>query len=647
MARRSTDPRRTLLALALALLAAGCQVEAPDAVGRFCDATTPCGPGTHCNPKTSRCDAVGADTGPGVDLPSPDQRPPDTRPADLPPSPDAGCPGTRTWCGKCVDLKTDKAHCGACNSACSGPSDRCVAGKCACGTASAPCAAGLDCVSGACKCVKGGQCTGCCASSATCLAPGSSQSTTQCGVGGAACKSCSQPSKGCTKGACSASGKCQQVPATNGTKCDDKLSCTHNDKCLMGTCKGSSYSCDDKLSCTKDTCTGSGPPSGCSHSINSGYCAIALPGSKIKQCHANGGYQTSAKCRRCDSTKSSTSWTMVSNRACVTTVAGTGVAGLVNGSYNTARFYEPFGLAVGPNGKLYVADSRNHVIRVISGSQVSTFAGTGKAGLTNGAALSATFNYPRDVAVDSSGKVYVADTSNNAIRVISNGVVSTLAGGGASGYTEGSASSAKFYGPYGLDVASNGAVYIADTYNNRIRRIYNGVTYLVAGDGGQGLYNGSTSQARFYYPRDVAVTSGGVIYVAGGNNHVIRKISGSTVTTFAGTGSGGYANGQASTAKLYYPYGVALFSSSRLYVADRSNQRIRMITTGVNPQASLIAGSGSTGYLDGPAVSARFSQPYGLAVYRTSPLFGTVYIYVADTANHRIRRITLSSSGTL
>ena len=211
---------------------------------------------------------------------------------------------------------------------------------------------------------------------------------------------------------------------------------------------------------------------------------------------------------------------------------------------------------------------------------VSTLAGS-TSGYTDGTGTSAQFDYPIGVAVDGAGNVYVADGYNHRIRKITtSGVVSTLAGSGTSGYTDGTGTSAQFDYPTGVAVDGAGNVYVADQVNHRIRKITtSGVVSTLAGSGTSGYTDGTGTSAQFSYPTGVAVDGAGNVYVADYDNHRIRKITASgVVSTLAGSGTYGYTDGTGTSAKFYYPTGVAVDGAGNVYVADQYNHRIRKIT---------------------------------------------------------------------
>ncbi len=208
-----------------------------------------------------------------------------------------------------------------------------------------------------------------------------------------------------------------------------------------------------------------------------------------------------------------------------------GLPGSVNGSGTDAQFNSPSSVTVDSSGNVYVADTTNHTIRKISPSTaVTTLAGSaGLPGSTDGTGASARFSAPWGVAVDSSGFVYVADTNNKTIRKITpGGTVTTLAGlAGSAGSADGTGSGARFGNPHGVAVDSAANVYVADTGNNTIRRITSaGVVTTLAGLAGTfGSADGTGGSARFYAPASIAADDAGNLYVADAGNNTMRKIA--------------------------------------------------------------------------------------------------------------------------
>jgi sugar lactone lactonase YvrE len=316
----------------------------------------------------------------------------------------------------------------------------------------------------------------------------------------------------------------------------------------------------------------------------------------------------------------------------VSTFAGSGAAGLPEGIGTAVVFDHPNDVALDGEGNLYVVDdSLSFIRKITSDGYVSIFAGSDTSGYVDGFGMAAQFNRPYGVAVDSAGNLYVADTGNNRIRKITPGrQVSTLAGSGASGYTDGLGTAARFNRPYGVAVDSAGNVYVADVDNNRIRKIApNGQVSTLAGEGSTGYVDGLGTAALFNRPYDVAVDGAGNVYVVDRENSRIRKITPTgVVTTFAGS-SPGYADGTGTAAQFNVLNGVTLDARGNLYVSD--NQRIRRITP--DGVVTTLAG-GSPGYADGTGTAARFETPSGLAVDASGNL------YVGDSGNNRIRKMT-------
>jgi len=323
----------------------------------------------------------------------------------------------------------------------------------------------------------------------------------------------------------------------------------------------------------------------------------------------------------------------------VTTLAGA-AQGYADGQGTTARFYGPTGVAVDGNGNVYVVDTTNPRIRKITpAGVVTTLAGSGSHGSVDGTGTAASFSQPIGVAVDSSGNVYVSDTGNNKIRKVTPaGVVTTLAGADEGDYADGQGTAARFYNPNGVAVDGSGNVYVADSYNHRIRKITaSGSVTTLAWSGDVGSADGQGTEVSFRIPRGVAVDGSGNVYVADSGNHRICKIDvGGNVTTLAGGGDVGSADGQGTEASFHDPEGVAVDGSGNVYVADSYNHRIRKIDVGGN--VTTLAGGGSRGFVDGLGTKAWFHAPNGVAVD------GSGNVYVVEYFNSRIRKITTSGN---
>jgi len=314
----------------------------------------------------------------------------------------------------------------------------------------------------------------------------------------------------------------------------------------------------------------------------------------------------------------------------ISTVAGTGEAGFSGdkGPATAAQLNMPYGLTVSTSGLLYIADTfNNRVRRVDSTGAIDTVAGGGDALGDGGPAAGASLYQPYDVAADSSGNLYIADLGNSRVRKVnSQGVISTLASG--IGHAR------------GLAVDAIGTVYVANGYGyNQILKIESGGNMSVAaGTGGSGFSGdgGPATAAWFNAPPGVAVDAAGNLYVADHGNRRVRKISTlGSITTLAGSGQPDLAGdgGPAGGATLSQPAGIVFDGAGNLYVADAGNHRIRKIS----PQGVIttVAGGGSALGDGGPATGAMLASPQGLALDRIGNL------YVADTGNHRVRKIDL------
>jgi len=322
----------------------------------------------------------------------------------------------------------------------------------------------------------------------------------------------------------------------------------------------------------------------------------------------------------------------------ITTVAGTGSSGYSGdgGAATEAQLKSPKGVTFDSSGNLYIADYYNHRIRKVNTNGViTTVAGTGSSGYRGdgGAATEAQLNSPKGVAFDSSGNLYIVDRGNYLIRKVdTNGDISTVAGGGL-GDDGGAATEAELKYPSGVAVDSSGNLYIVDTGNNRIRKVEtNGVISTVAGTGTSGYSGdaGAATEAQLSSPSGVAVDSSGNLYIVDRGNNRIRKVdTKGVISTVAGGGSSGDCDATATDVWLGEPSGVAVDSSGNLYIAEESKARIRKVDT--NGVISTVAGNGRSGY----AINAQLNSPSGVALDSSGNL-----LYIADS--YYIRKVELA-----
>jgi len=341
----------------------------------------------------------------------------------------------------------------------------------------------------------------------------------------------------------------------------------------------------------------------------------------------------------------------VDTKGNISTFAGNSGYGFAGdgGPVLNAQLASPRGISLDSSGNLYLADRWNNRIRKIAGGTISTIAGNGQAnfGGDGGAATSAQLSYPNGIAVDHTGNIYIADLLNNRVRMVTpTGTISTYAGNGIPGFggDGGAATNAQLNQPSGLAIDSSGNLYIADS-NNAVVRMVNtqGVISTVAGTGGVGGYSGdggAATKATLLAPIGVAVDSSSNIYIADYYGW-IREVNASTgvISTIAGNGTNGYTGdgGSATSAQFYNPIGVAVDSSGNVYVADSGNGAVRMISNGT---ISTIGGTGILSYTGdgGPAALAQFSAISSIAVDAQGN------IYVADTNNNAIRLFPLGGT---
>ncbi|OCX51280.1 hypothetical protein BEL04_21130 [Mucilaginibacter sp. PPCGB 2223] len=302
--------------------------------------------------------------------------------------------------------------------------------------------------------------------------------------------------------------------------------------------------------------------------------------------------------------------------AVVSTFAGSTTAGNTNGTGTAAQFNTPKGMAVDATGNLYIADSFNNSVRkATTGAVVTTLAGSGTLGYVDGIGLGAQFYSPQGAVADANGNVYVADYGNNMIRKITAaGVVTTLAGSGTPGYADGTGTGSAFKSPRGLAIDGSGNLYVADMGNNLIRKITSaGVVTTIAGYTSGGYIDSTSTAAAFRSPSGIAIDAAGAnLYVSDQGNHAIRKIviSSGLVTTIAGTYT------QSKT--LNSPCGITIDANGNLYFVDTAGRVMELTSAKV---LYTLAGSSTAGFANGTGAAAQFNAPQSLVLYQ-----GALYV---------------------
>lgn len=307
------------------------------------------------------------------------------------------------------------------------------------------------------------------------------------------------------------------------------------------------------------------------------------------------------------------------------TFAGSDDQGHVDATGKKALFNNPNGIAIDPVDNLYVVDQGNNAIRKITpAGVVTTLAGGGPAGFVNGKGAAASFNNPIGVTIDISNNLYVTDLNNNVIRKITiDGTVSTFAGTGAIGFDDGAANVATFNGPGGIVMDHLGNLYVSDNHNLIRKILQDGTVSTFAGkviNTPPGFANGTGPDANFSLPGGLAVDAVNNIYVADYQNNMIRKITpAAVVTTLSGHLDKGSANGTALTATFSHPMGVAVDASGNIYVTDNGNNTVRKISA--SGDVSTVAGTGAVGGSDGKNQDATFRDLHGITVNASGVIF--------------------------
>lgn len=337
----------------------------------------------------------------------------------------------------------------------------------------------------------------------------------------------------------------------------------------------------------------------------------------------------------------------VSADGTISTIAGTGVAGFTGdgGAATSATLNGPRGVRVDGAGGVWIADTQNHRVRFVNTAGViATSAGTGVAGFSgdSGLANKAQLNQPQGLELSSAGSVYIADTGNSRIRRINNrGVIATVAGTDSPGYSGdgGSATMAQLKQPCGVRLGVNSSFYIADTGNSRVRFVnsFGNITTL-AGSGTAG-YNGdggAATSAQLNAPADVHVFDDGSFLIADTLNDRVRRVTvNRTMQTAAGDGAASFCcdGAQAASARIALPLMARKMHDNTVYIADNANSRVRRVDT--DDVIATVAGNGSAGYSGdgGPATEAMLNAPADMILAANGK------VYIADSMNHRVRYI--------
>ncbi len=439
---------------------------------------------------------------------------------------------------------------------------------------------------------------------------------------------CGAQGQFCYQGACIA-----QVCPPGATQCIGAVYAV----CAVDGLSWVNTDCNDGNFCTIDTCN---IASGCVKTTNT--CddgnACTTDGCTANACtHASNNFT-------CDDGNACTTGEACLGGACtvssaaslVATLAGSGAPGWVDGTGTTASLNAPFGLERGASGAFVFAESAGQRVRIWNANgYVGTVAGTGTAGNKDGPVGLASFSAPQDVAVAPDGAVLVADTGNHRIRRIAGGYVTTLAGNTA-GFADGVGTAALFSSPAEVAVTRGGVIYVADGGNNRIRRVApSGKVTTAAGTGVAGFLDGPAASAQLNNPCALALTYDGTVFFYDCNTGRLRKLTTSgSVVTVAGAGLG-YQDGAASSALFGKPFAMTSYGSGVL-MTDATANRIRFWDG--NASVTTLAGQAANGFLDGTPFAAKFSTPRGIAVGSSGK------VVIADSSNHRLRLLTMNNT---
>ncbi|MEJ0029131.1 MAG: PKD domain-containing protein [Bacteroidota bacterium] len=301
-----------------------------------------------------------------------------------------------------------------------------------------------------------------------------------------------------------------------------------------------------------------------------------------------------------------------------------------------AQFNSPYGLASDPSGNIYIADYNSNLIRKMApNGTLTTIAGDGTAGYFDSKLPQSKFNHPAGLVYDAShNSLYVCDRDNQCIRKVdlTLGIVTTVLGFPQAGFADGKKPTAQFNSPIGIARDAAGNLYIGDAGNHRIRKIVGDtIVSTFSGNGTAGLADGSAKATKFNAPSHLTIDATNFLYVADALNHAIRKVdTNGNSTTIAGNGTSGFVSANGTNARFNLPFGISIDGSKNLYVSDFNNHSIRKVTPAGD--VTTVAGNGTSGYAEGAGSTARFNQPCGV-------VFTSNFVYVADFINQRVRRI--------
>jgi len=323
------------------------------------------------------------------------------------------------------------------------------------------------------------------------------------------------------------------------------------------------------------------------------------------------------------------------NTVTVSTLAGNGFPGYSDGPVGGAAFNFPRGIAMDEQGNIFVADFGNYCIRKISpDGNVTTVIGNRKKGYQDGPALSTSFSALNGIVFDKEGNLYIADATRIRKWVRSLNVVTTVAGSENSGSSDGDGIKASFGLVYSLTMDNGGNLFVTDVINNNVRKVSNAGHVSTLAGSIQGYADGNGKNALFNFPGAIVFDSAkGSLYLADAGNFRVRNLNtAGDVFTYAGNGNFGYVDGRFFNAEFKFPTGITVDKKSNVYVCGEENA-IRKIS--VQGDVTTIAGSDNGGFLDGSGEEALFNQP----IYMITATDGT--IYVSDHSNHCIRKIVI------